>query len=334
MHAGPSTFHANRYNCNLLMPDPLSLFIVTPSFNTGRYIGDAIRSVFRQDWPAMDYLVMDGGSTDNTLDVLRGFGERLRWVSKPDGGQAAALRDAFARSRADVFAWLNADDVYTDDALRVAMDFLAAHPEVDVVYGDADYINADGDLISRCTHIEPYSAHRLLHYSDFIVQPATFFRRCAYEAAGGIDVSLHFAMDYDLWVKMARLSVAYVPHLLAHYRWLTDNKTAIGGIHRLNEITRMMAAHGYGEPAYVRLERVNYHAQQAMGALKHGRLGGMAIEAAQAARALFSDPRALLSMAQPRTWRIIWTGQVLRNRAARLAAQRHAMQNKVEAVVR
>src|SRR3954453_3827257 len=253
------------------VPNPLPrLCIVTPSYNTGRYIGPAVRSVLAQDYPRVDYVVMDGGSTDGTVDVLKSFGPRLQWVSQKDKGQSDAINRGFARtgtgSGDEVLGWLNSDDTYAPGAFRAVAEYFAANPNVDLVYGDATYTDVDGRHIARCIHIEPYSRHRLFNYSDFMVQPATFFRRRAFDAVGGIDASIHWAMDYDLWLRIvaAGHKVAYLPQLLAHFRWLAENKTATGGWGRLNEICRILARQGYGPPAYIRLEQCNMHARDTL----------------------------------------------------------------------
>lgn len=301
------------------MTQPLTLSVVTPSYNTGKYLGAAIQSVLDQDWPGVEYIVMDGGSTDGSVDVLRGFGDRIRWVSQKDSGQSNAINQGFARTTGQVLSWLNSDDAYTPGAFRTAMEFLAANPDVAMVYGDADYITPDGRYIAPCVHVEPYSARRLFHYSDIIVQPATFFRRSAFEEVGGIDESIHWAMDYDLWLRLAAegYKIAYLPKLLAHFRWLKDNKTATGSFGRLDEIARVLAKHGLGPPAYTRLERVHLHLQRAAGGLARGAIGAGGRDLLAAAGELLASPRALASMFQPHTWKVIWTGQVLRGRSAR-----------------
>jgi hypothetical protein len=127
-------------------------------------------------------------------------------------------------------------------------------------------------------------------------------------------------MDYDLFLKIAkRFKVAYLPRLLAHYRWLGNNKTATGGFGRLDEITEVVRRQGAGIPAYIRLERVNLHIQQALAALREGKVGSAVSDFAKAARTFLASPRAICSMCQPTTWRIIHTGQILRARAAREA---------------
>lgn len=307
------------YNPPHPMVEPLTLSVVTPSYNTGKYLGAAIASVLEQDWPGVDYVVMDGGSTDESLDVLRQFGSRIRWVSEKDKGQSNAINRGFVRTRGDVLCWLNSDDTFAPGAFRAAMEFFQAHPDVAMVYGDADYITPDGKPLAPCVHIEPYSAHRLFHYSDFIVQPATFFRRSAFEAVGGIDESIHWAMDYDLWLRIAAggFKIAYLPALLAHFRWLKDNKTATGGFGRLNEIHRILGKHGLGEPAYIRLERVYLHLQQAIKSIRKAKPGGAAASSFSALGSLMVSPRAMASMLMPQTWKIIWTGRVLRARSER-----------------
>lgn len=296
--------------------------IVMPSYNTARHIGEAISSVLEQEHSGVDFLVMDGGSTDQTLEVLRSFGERIRWVSQKDAGQSDAIRRGFDQTSGEILGWLNADDTLAPGALRRVAEFFAAHPEIAMVYGDANYIDAAGAPIGPCAHIEPFNTARLFHYSDFIVQPAAFFRRSAYRAVGGLDPTLHFAMDYDLWIKLARqFEIAYLPGHLANYRWLTDNKTAVGGFRRLDEITAMAARHGFPQPAYIRLERVNLLLRDALTSLSSGKILSGFGSCARAAGTLLTSPRAVWSLFQPRTWRIIWTGQVLRARAARVAVQ-------------
>ena len=295
-----------------------SIAIVTPSYNTGRYIGAAVRSVLEQDYPHVEYVVMDGGSTDGTVDVLRSFGPRLQWVSKRDKGQSDAINRGFARTRGDVLGWLNSDDTYAPGAFRAAAEVFAARPDVDLVYGDATYTDHEGRHVANCLHVEPFSRRRLFDYSDFIVQPAAFFRRRMFEKVGGVDVSIHYAMDYDLWLRMvaAGAKVVYLRRVLANFRWLADNKTATGGHGRLDEITRILRRHGRPLPAYNTLERCNLYGQEALAALGGRRWGEAAGRLGAVTRTLATSPRAAASLLSPQTWRIVHAGQVLRRRAA------------------
>jgi hypothetical protein len=298
------------------------LAIVTPSYNTGRYIGAAVSSVLDQEEADFDYIVMDGGSTDNTVDVLKRFGKRLRWVSQKDNGQSDAINRGFSQTGGEILGWLNSDDTYAPGAFRAVAEIFAANPDVDLVYGDATYTDTRGQHIADCVHVEPYSRHRLFCYSDFLVQPATFFRRRAFEAVGGVDAAIHWAMDYDLWLRIVAKEsrVAYLPRVLANFRWLAENKTATGGWGRLNEIVGILRRQGYGPPAYIQLEQCNMHARDALVALRHGHLGTALKSTAKGAGIVMTSPRVVSSLLSPHTWRIMWVGQVLRARAA--AAQR------------
>ena len=292
--------------------------IVTPSFNHGEYLTAAIRSVLEQEYPNLEYFVADGASTDGTIDLLRQFNSepRLKWVSEPDRGQADAINKGFARTRGEILGWLNSDDTLVPGAIEKIGRYFAEHPDVGLVYGDAQFIDAAGNMIGPCRHIEPFNRHRLLNYSDFIVQPAAFFRRSVFEAVGGLDASLNWAMDYDLWLKLsANAGVEYVPGLLANYRWLGGSKTASGGAARLAEVERMARRHGAkGLPAFFRLEAVRINLADGVAAARRGRIDQTLLCAGKAARIVLSSPRAMGSLVSPAVWRVIWMGQVLRRR--------------------
>ncbi len=303
------------------MPELPIVTIVTPSFNQGPYIAATIESVLAQDYPRLRYLVMDGGSTDGTLEILQRYNGRIEWVSQPDEGQTDAIIKGFARGGGDILTWLNSDDTLAPGAVRTAVEYLLNHPEVAVVYGDADFIDPRGRRIGRCAHVERFNPHRLLHYSDYIVQPAAFFRRSVFEAVGGLDKDLHWSMDYDLWLKIAGAGykMLYVPQVMAYYRWFGENKSAVGGMQRLEEVERVARRHGAGDlPAYFRLEAVLLHATAGVGALRQGRWSAGLGSFQQAIRAVTGSGRAMASLLDPNTWRIIWTGQVLRRRTRRV----------------
>ncbi|HEX8912290.1 MAG TPA: glycosyltransferase family 2 protein [Humisphaera sp.] len=296
--------------------------VVTPSFNTRRYIGACIDSVLAQQGVPVDHIVMDGGSTDGTVDLLRSYGDRLKWVSQKDDGQSDAIRRGWGQvgtgAGDEVLAWLNSDDTYAPGAFAHVAEVFARNPHCDIVYGGATYIDARDKHISYCTHIERYSAHRLLYYSDFIVQPTTFFRRRALEAVGGINVALNWVMDYELWVRFAQAGYkfAFTPRVLAHFRWLSENKTATGGMPRIDEIDRTLGALGLPTPAYVQLERCALLAKTGLIAAATGHLGQAASDIGRGLTYLARTPRAVWSLFDPFTWHVIWTGQVLRARAA------------------
>lgn len=178
--------------------DPPLVSIVTPCFNAAKFIEEAIESVLSQDYPHIEYIVMDGASTDGTVDILKHYDQRLRWISEPDRGAADAINRGFALSRGEIFAYLNADDVYLPGAVAAAVRSFAG----DCVYGDAWWIDETG------TRLAPYPVRNfdpaLLANECFICQPASFIRRRAFEHVGGMDPELSLTYDYELWMRMAK----------------------------------------------------------------------------------------------------------------------------------
>ncbi len=186
--------------------------IVTPSFNQAPFLEQTIRSVLDQDHPDLEYIVVDGGSTDGSPEIIRRYAGRLAWwVSEPDRGQTDAINKGFARATGAVLAWLNSDDTYKPGAIREAAAYLDGHPEVGMVYGDADFIDAGGQAIGRF-NARRTDYDRLLRGAVYIPQQAAFFRRSLWEQVGPLDPDFYFAMDYDLWVRIAKVSrLEYLP---------------------------------------------------------------------------------------------------------------------------
>lgn len=201
-----------------LPPQPL-VTIVTPSFNQGRFIEATIRSVLEQDYPAIEYIVMDGGSTDGTLEVLRRYGDRVSWLSAPDNGQADAINRGWKRGHGAILAWLNADDTYLPGAVRAAVEYLQQHPAATLVYGDCDYVDQDGAVVGRYPTRSFDYIRAVCGVAASIPQPATFLRRPAVEAVGYLDERLHMSMDLDLWLRLGlRYELCYMPRRLATFR--------------------------------------------------------------------------------------------------------------------
>src|SRR5579862_6343243 len=295
-------------------PDTLPSFsIVTPSFNHAKFIGATIQSVLDQNYPRLQYKIIDGGSTDGTVEILKTF-PKVEWSSEADRGQTDAINKGFGGATGEILAWLNSDDTYAPGALMAAAEIFAARPDVVLVYGNADFIDADGKIIAPCAHVEPFNFHRLLCYSDYLVQPAVFFRRDAVESVGGLDASLNWAMDYDLWLKLAKKGkFVYLPIVLANYRWLGGSKTAGGGMERIEEVRRVAMRHGApGLPAFFHLEAVRLHLANCLGDLRGARLLSAFGHAMKGIASLVSSPRAIKSLFSVKTWRIIRTGRKLR----------------------
>lgn len=175
--------------------------IVTPSLNQGRYLREAIESVRAQSYPEIEHVVVDGGSQDDTLDILAGY-DGIRWVSEPDRGQSDALNKGFAMARGEIFGWLNADDAYLPHAVEEGVRALHEH-DAGLVYADVTRIDDDGDNPRRIRSRRPWSTWDELNLGCGVKSPAVFFTREALEAAGGLDPALHYSMDYDLWLRIA-----------------------------------------------------------------------------------------------------------------------------------
>lgn len=216
--------------------------IVTPTYNMGRFLPETIESILTQDYPHIQYIVMDGGSQDNTVDILKSYGNRLEWVSEKDGGQSDAVNKGFARARGEIFTFLNADDLYFPGAVRAAVDAFSRHPEVGVVYGDAWYTREDGSQISRYP-VQAYDRDLLGHLC-YICQPASFLRSKVWAEMNGLDTSLHLTLDYDLWLRIsARYPMLKIDRELATSRMYADNKTLSRRAETFREVVEITRRH-------------------------------------------------------------------------------------------
>jgi len=202
-----------------------AISIVTPSFNHGQFIERTILSVLEQDARELEYIIYDGGSTDNTIAVLRRYENDLYWASEADGGQADAVNKGFAKARGELLGWLNSDDVYCRGALQTVLNYSADHPEVDVIYGDANHIDVHGAVI------EPYPTQdwdfETLQTGCFLCQPAVFIRRRVIDRFGMLDTQMQYCMDYEFWLRLGLKGAKFghVPRVLAGSRLHPHNKT-------------------------------------------------------------------------------------------------------------
>ena len=177
--------------------------VVTCSFQQASYLEQALRSVLEQAYPSLEYVVVDGGSSDGSAEIIRRHAPALaHWVSEPDGGQTQALIKGFSRCTGDVLGWLCSDDLLLPGALRTVGEFFAAHPGVAAAYGDALWIDAGGRLLRPKREID-FSRFVLLHDHNYIPQPSMFWRRSLYDAVGGLDARFDLAMDADLWERFS-----------------------------------------------------------------------------------------------------------------------------------
>jgi glycosyltransferase involved in cell wall biosynthesis len=240
-----------RANRPALSEQPL-VSIVTPSFNQGRFIKRTIDSVLAQTYPNIDYLVVDGGSTDETLATLRSYGGRVRWLSEADAGQTAAINKGLRQATGEIVGYLNSDDVLLPDAIARVVEHLRSHPECDLVYGDADYIDAE-DRVTGTYPTAEYSFERLME-DCCICQPAAYWRASVAESVGLFDENVQFAMDYDYWLRigLSGLVIQHLPETLARSRLHPEAKTLSARSDILHEIFDLCRRHaGYVSRNYV-----------------------------------------------------------------------------------
>jgi glycosyltransferase involved in cell wall biosynthesis len=202
--------------------------IVTPSFNQARYIEATIQSVLSQDYPRIEYLIVDGGSTDGTVEIIKQYQGRLAWwVSEKDQGQTDAINKGFGRAQGQILAWLNSDDTYEPGTVSAAVRYLLDHPDVGMVYGDCNFINDDGRVIGKFGSAQT-DYRRLRQGYVHIPQQTMFFRADWWKHVGPLDPSFYFAMDYDLWTRLAaHTELKYVPQTWANFRLHTTGKTIV-----------------------------------------------------------------------------------------------------------
>lgn len=202
----------------------MKVSIVTPSFNQARYLEQTIRSVLEQDYPRLEYFVMDGGSIDGSLEIIQKYaGQLTGWVSEKDRGQADAINKGLSRADGEIVAWLNSDDYYLPGALACAVETFRQHPKAGLVYGDVLSVDNKSHPFNLQT-FKPFNLNDLMAFR-IISQPAVFMRRAVLEQAGLLDPSYHMLLDHHLWLRMTHLGpMVYVPKTLAAARYHAEAK--------------------------------------------------------------------------------------------------------------
>jgi len=200
--------------------------IVTCSFQQGRYLEQTIRSVLDQDYPALEYVIIDGGSTDRSKEIIRRYESALSyWVSERDRGQTEALVKGFQRSTGEILGWLCSDDLLLPGALHAVAEFFSAHPDVMAAYGDALWIDCDGRFLRPKKEMS-FKRFVFLYDHNYVPQPSMFWRRSLYEAVSGLDPEFELAMDADLWERFsAKTRIARISRYLSCMRFYSEQKT-------------------------------------------------------------------------------------------------------------
>ena len=201
--------------------------IITPSFNQALFLEQTLRSVLDQDYPSVEYIVVDGASTDASVDIIKRYSDQLAWwVSEKDQGQGQAINKGIARAKGEILGWINSDDYYLPHAISSAVKIFEQNPDVAMVYGDMLAVDQNG-ATTNVLRYKQYSLEDLLCF-QIIGQPAVFFRREVYEKVGGLESNLHFMLDHHLWIRIAQhAKILYVPQTWAAARYHPQAKNRL-----------------------------------------------------------------------------------------------------------
>jgi GT2 family glycosyltransferase len=198
--------------------------IITPSYNQASYLEQTIQSVLGQDYPRIEYIVVDGASTDDSFEIIKKYNDRLAyWISEKDSGQAEAINKGFARAKGEILAWLNSDDYYLPNTISAVVKCFEENPDVVMVYGDMLAVDGDGQTINILKY-KQLSLEDLLCF-QIIGQPSVFFRRSALEKTGLLDTSFHFMLDHHLWIRLTQQGrIQHVPQVWSAARYHSQAK--------------------------------------------------------------------------------------------------------------
>ena len=231
--------------------------IITPSFNQGQFLEASIRSVLEQVYPNIEYIIVDGGSKDGSVEIIKKYQDHLAWwISEKDKGHADALNKGFSRATGEILAWLNSDDIYFPDAVLEAVAVLKGHSEIGMVYGDADLIDDSGAPAGQFGSKQT-SYRQMLCGSVHIPQATTFFRADLWRQVGPLNLSLFFSFDYDLWVRIAKVSqLLYVSKRWAQFRIHDAGKTIVNDDRCYPDMLRVLEREGGSWFSLLRLRMI------------------------------------------------------------------------------
>jgi glycosyltransferase involved in cell wall biosynthesis len=218
--------------------------IVTPSYNQGHFIRATIESVLAQDYPNIEYIVMDGGSRDNTSEIVAEYQSHLTYFSEKDSGQSEAINKGFRRGKGEILFWINSDDTMMPGATSKAVAALEANPNAGALYGEGFLLDRDGKITQRFPHTVPPNLWRLAFVADYILQQSAYFRRWALDEVGYLGEKLHWTLDWDLFIRIAKkYPLVYLNEDLGCLREYAETKSSAGGVKRAIEIRDVLRKH-------------------------------------------------------------------------------------------
>jgi glycosyltransferase involved in cell wall biosynthesis len=221
--------------------------VITPVYNQVRFIQETIESVLAQDYGNIEYIIVDGGSEDGTLEIIRKYEDQVSIIiSEPDGGQSEAINKGYRLARGEIVAWLNGDDLYFPWSVSSAVARFISNPELAITYGHSIHVDDKGNFLRYFHQVEEFNRFRLLNCTNFISQPTTFIKREKLIEVGLLCEDLHFTMDYDLWCRFAKagMKFEFIPMVIAANREYGKTKTKSGGKQRMKEIWKCWRTHG------------------------------------------------------------------------------------------
>lgn len=213
--------------------------IVTVSYNQAEFIEDNIKSVINQNYPNLEHIIIDAGSTDGTIDILKKYDKYIKWISEPDNGQSDGLNKGFKRATGEIIGWINSDDMLAPGALFKVAKFFMENPNEIAVVGDQGIIDEKGKLL-KIIKSQSYNYDYLLNYAKGITQNSTFFKKEVFKKIGYIDEKLHYAMDRDFFIRMTSIKpIPYIPETLAYFRIQPNAKTSEGSYKFAKELIKI-----------------------------------------------------------------------------------------------
>lgn len=202
----------------------LKFSIVTPSLNQGFFIETTILSVLRQNYPEVEHIIIDGGSQDTTLNVLKKY-SHLRWISEPDTGQSNAINKGFRMATGDILAWINADDYYEDNIFPIVAEYFENNPHIKIVYGDMTFVDKNGEKLFTISG-DSINHENLKNNPDIVRQQSFFWRKEVISECGMLDENLHLVMDFDFFLRISKnYALGYIPRNISYYRYYEGTKT-------------------------------------------------------------------------------------------------------------